>query len=204
MVIVPRSIPSQSAAGAAEEAEPPEPAPAAWSERKLPPGISGCTASGQVAYLAGGVATSNERLPAAVLSGVVGSAGSDLRLLQGTAAPAGTVPVSRGGQFQGRGSCDFTLADHPTASRLAIAGAATLAARGVPVASGGPISPGEQRYLLRSAAFRDSLAYILYVVPDPTSAQPNDMGGRTYTRNIYALAVVAEDGTVSYAATITA
>jgi len=177
----------------------------ARGERKLPPGLRrpGCDDPTVVAYLvAAGSTATGDTLPAAALSASAASMRGTVRIAQGQAAPAGGIPVTLGGRVQGRSSCDFTLADNPAAARVAAAGAAALAAKGVPVAASGR-RPGEQRYLLSSTGFRDNLAYILYIVPDPASAQPSQggpPGARTYTRNIYALAVVAEDGTVAYAA----
>ena len=82
---------------------------------------------------------------------------------------------------------------------MATAGEGALAAKGVRIDKSSVAGRGMQLYLLRSAGFRDDLAYILYIVPDPTSAQTNFTGGQTFTRNIYAVAVVAGDGTVLYA-----
>lgn len=127
-----------------------------------------------------------------------------VRFVQATnlaTAEAG-VPVEEGGQYGGHGSCDFTLSDNPAAAKLADAGAVALAAKGLPVDKSGTRVPGEQRYLLRSTAFQSNLAYVLYIVPDPASAQPNSFGGQTYTRNLYAIAVIAPDGSVRYAGSL--
>lgn len=93
------------------------------------------------------------------------------------------------------------LSDNPPAEKLAAAGARALAKQGTPTQTSGATSPGEQRYLLKSGASLSDLAYILYIVPDPTSGTTGiygPPGAITYTRNLYAIAVVATDGSIRY------
>lgn len=174
------------------------------SNKTMPPNMPRCP-TGPVANIAstGGTAAPliGSSLDSVLSSAASSSLGSNLHLkLLSPETPASPdVLVTLGGQYQGHGSCDFSLSDHALAKQLGERGAAALATKGIPVAKSGSRGEGEQRYLLSSKAFLGSLAYILYIVPDPASAQPNSFGGKTYTHNLYAVAAVASDGTVRYA-----
>ena len=117
-------------------------------------------------------------------------------------APSGGIAIELGGAVAGKTSCDFTLADHPEAARLSTAGAATLKNQGLPLSATG-FAPGEQRFLVRSAAFTPGLAYILYVVPDPASISATKIGGLpVYERNMYALAAIEPNGSTRFASVV--
>ncbi len=178
---------------------------AAAGERKLPPNISACSTGRVASLVTGADGTASPVIPTAVLPTSSASAlGGAVRIRKSQNPSETGVAVELGGQYQGHQSCNATLSGNPVVTRLAGMGAAALSLRGLPVNASGELSMGEQRYLLRSSAFRSDLAYIFYIVPDPTSGEPGTIpGSRTYTRNLFGIVAVADDGTVLYAAVLT-
>lgn len=178
------------------------------SSSKLPPPNAkavSCPSAGVVAQLTSaqpGDTAAVPNPPQVFSSQAVGLLGGTVRVTRPqTAPPQNTVAVELGGQVAGKGSCDFSLADNSQAALHARAGAAALAAQGFPLRSDGARVAGEQEYLLRSSAFLSGLSYILYIVPDPQSIEPRTFNGLpVYSRNLYAIAAIASDGTVRYAA----
>jgi len=121
-----------------------------------------------------------------------------------------------GGTFQGKGSCDRNLADHPEVATLAAAALPALVAHGLPTVIAAPLaatpgtlptpaaSPianrpeGLAQYLVKSAAFRSNVVYILTCVPDPTTRKPNAAGGSEYQSNVCAISATTAAGTVLF------
>ncbi|MHB8576399.1 MAG: hypothetical protein ACYDCQ_13825 [Dehalococcoidia bacterium] len=129
--------------------------------------------------------------------------GSSVWFVRGPVSSGVELPIYFGGAYRGHSSCDWTFSDNHAAMNVARSGAVVLAMKGLPLQHDGAPGHGEQRYLLRSDGFQPACAYVLYIFPDPTTAEPGP--GRTiqYGANIYAIAVIAQDGTVQYAAALT-
>jgi len=143
------------------------------------------------------------------------SLGTSVRFASGSPTPKSpSIAVQFGGTFQGKGSCDSTLSDNPAAATLAAASLPLLVAHGLPLltvpspAAPTPATPatnaasnqplGLVQYLVRSAAFRTDLAYLVTCVPDPTNPTPNAAGGFEYHGWVCAISATTASGTVLF------